>query len=33
MHEGLLPLGLLEQSVLTDFVKKERTLPVKAAAP
>jgi uncharacterized protein (DUF885 family) len=33
MHEGLLPLDLLEQSVLTDFVNKERALPVKAAAP
>jgi uncharacterized protein (DUF885 family) len=33
MHEGLLPLDLLQQSVLTDFVSKERAMPVKAAAP
>jgi hypothetical protein len=33
MHEGLLPLDLLQQSVLTDFVSRERAMPVKAAAP
>ena len=32
MHEGLLPLELLERSVMDDFVKSQQAAPVKAAA-